>query len=227
MTLSTRFYAAALYVDPRGPYPKIGGVDVWDEQRDARVYAGPLPVIAHPPCGPWGNLRAFCTKQDRSLAPVAVEQVRRWGGVLEHPQGSKLWPECGLPKPGEPPDASGGFSVQVEQVAWGHKATKATWLYFVGVDRNLVERTRRTGGTPTHVVSQTRGKNARGLKRLGDDVRHLTPPAFAEWLVTLVRTVREGAAYACPRCRGFGRPDTDDCCSYVCADCGFAYSPTF
>lgn len=45
---------AALYVDARGPYPKISGVDCWDETRDARLYAGPWPVVAHPPCGPWG-----------------------------------------------------------------------------------------------------------------------------------------------------------------------------
>ena len=91
---------AALYVDPRGPYPSMPGVDCWDERRDARNYAGPHPVVAHPPCGPWSRLRFFCRHQARELAPLAVAQVRRWLGVLEHPMGSLLWREMALPLPG-------------------------------------------------------------------------------------------------------------------------------
>ena len=42
---------AALYVDPAGPYANQTGVDlVVPESRDARLYAGPHPVVAHPPC---------------------------------------------------------------------------------------------------------------------------------------------------------------------------------
>ena len=47
---------AALYVDPRGCYAGLPDVDVWDEQRDARTYAGPHPVVAHPPCSRWCRL---------------------------------------------------------------------------------------------------------------------------------------------------------------------------
>lgn len=81
---------ATLYVDPRGPYPKLG-VDCWDATRDARKYAGPGPVVAHPPCGPWGGLRHLYEGTEHDCAPRAVEQVRCWGGVLEHPRNSKLW----------------------------------------------------------------------------------------------------------------------------------------
>ena len=41
---------AALYVQRGGVYFDLAGVDPWDEQRDARRYAGPWPVVAHPPC---------------------------------------------------------------------------------------------------------------------------------------------------------------------------------
>lgn len=127
---------AALYIDPRGPYPGMEGVDCWDEARDATTYGGSHPIIAHPPCGPWGQLRALCRYQRRDLAPRAVAQVRRWGGVLEHPRGSLLWKEhdLALLLPGVAPDRHGGFTISVEQVAWGHACRKPTWLYLVGVD---------------------------------------------------------------------------------------------
>jgi hypothetical protein len=41
---------AALFVQARGCYYGLDDVDPWGEGRDARLYAGPWPVIAHPPC---------------------------------------------------------------------------------------------------------------------------------------------------------------------------------
>jgi hypothetical protein len=46
---------AALYVQTGGCYSGLDGVDLWDEARDARGYAGPWPVVAHPPCERWGR----------------------------------------------------------------------------------------------------------------------------------------------------------------------------
>ena len=43
---------AALYVEKDGVYSGLQGVDPWDEARDARLYAGPRPVVAHPPSSP-------------------------------------------------------------------------------------------------------------------------------------------------------------------------------
>ncbi len=40
---------AALYVDPKGVYANLPGVEVWDEEPDARLYDGPHPVVVHPP----------------------------------------------------------------------------------------------------------------------------------------------------------------------------------
>ena len=47
---------AALYVETNGSYFGLPGVDPWDEPRDARLYAGPHPVVAHPPCQRWGQM---------------------------------------------------------------------------------------------------------------------------------------------------------------------------
>jgi hypothetical protein len=192
---------AALYVDARGPYPKL--VEQWyDETRDARTYAGPLPVVAHPPCGPWGRLRHLSRKDDPTLAPIAVEQVRRWGGVLEHPRESKLWDHCGLPRPGELPDVWGGVTVQVDQCNFGHIARKTTWLYLVGVSSLGALPSRRE---PTHWISGFRSTSRprkydrrgsavpEGIKVCSAQQRRRTPVAFAEWLIALAATARRSA----------------------------------
>ncbi len=46
---------AALFVAKGGCYFGLPGVDPWDLDRDARLYAGPWPVVAHPPCERWGR----------------------------------------------------------------------------------------------------------------------------------------------------------------------------
>jgi hypothetical protein len=160
---------AALYIDPHGPYPKLLGPEMcWDEARDARTYAGPWPVVAHPPCGPWGNLRGFVTCQDASLGPVAIEQVRRFGGVLEQPETSRLFSHCGCWN-----DRIGKLWY-VEQGAFGHVAQKRTVLYTVGVPaRAIWERSLRARDSGAKVED------------LSKEQRRRTPPAFAEWLVSL------------------------------------------
>lgn len=184
---------AALYVDPRGPYLSMQGVDAWDESRDAKTYAGPYPVVAHPPCGPWGHLRHLNKYQDPTCGPLAVEAVRKFGGVLEHPNRSRLWAHCGLPRPGDPPDAFGGVTVEVDQVGWGHVARKRTWLYCVRT--TAVPAPPWPDREPTHWVSGTRGKRSAGgsippgIKACSAQQRRRSPPAFAEMLVALARSV--------------------------------------
>lgn len=122
---------AALYVSRTTPYRHLG-VDCYDERRDARLYEGPHPVVAHPPCGPWGRLAQFCTKDDPELAIIAVRQVRQFGGVLEHPAHSRLWSAMGLPLPDSLfPDEFGGCAYAIDQGDFGHRAPKPTWLYAV------------------------------------------------------------------------------------------------
>ncbi len=177
---------AALYVDPRGSYMGLPGVEIWDYRRNAKHYEGPHPVVAHPPCGPWSRLKFQCTKQDASCGPRAVAQVQKWGGVLEHPSNSSLFRHCALPPPGAPADAHGGFTLAVRQVSWGHLCAKPTWLYIVGVPIEVAQAGVRTGGEETHKVTNgPRGKQY--LPRANAFQIRVTPPAFRDWLIDLAR----------------------------------------
>ena len=110
---------------------------IWTIERDARKYAGPYPVVAAPPCAQYCQMRHL-SKDDPeaySCAPRAVEQVREFGGVLEHPARSDLWRVADLPMPGGiDRDKYGGWSLEVRQFDFGHVSLKKTWLYIVGVE---------------------------------------------------------------------------------------------
>jgi hypothetical protein len=178
----------ALYVDPMGPYPSLLGLEnCWSIERDAKRYDGPHPVIAHPDCGPWSRLRHLCRHQDPECGLHAIAQVQAYGGVLEHPADSKLWLNYGLPSPDYPADKHGGYTLRVNQVSWGHVCAKPTWLYCVRVDKALAESGIRTGGTPTHCVCK--GPGSYDLPVASKAKKRRSPRAFAEWLITLARSV--------------------------------------
>lgn len=187
---------AALYIDPRGPYPKLLGAEMcWDAERDALTYDGPWPVISHPPCAPWTTLRNLCRRDAEKVHGAhAVDVVQRFGGVLEQPAGSQLFAMYGLAEPEKAADVY-GFSIQVDQVAWGHVARKRTWLYICGVDAAWVRSTVRTGGTVTHWCSGVhtpgaRGETPPGIKVCSAQQRRRTPSAFAEWLIQIASSMR-------------------------------------
>lgn len=98
---------AALFVEPGGAYYGIADVDPWDEERDARLYPGPWPVVAHPPCARWSKLAGLVEArwgkhkrgEDGGCFASALESVRRWGGILEHPAYSAAWWTFALPRP--------------------------------------------------------------------------------------------------------------------------------
>lgn len=137
---------AALFVETNGIYFGLPNVDPWDKQRDARLYPGPHPVIAHPPCERWGRywsggpnarVRRKLGDDDGCFA-AALSAVRKYSGILEHPEGSHAWrhhhlncpPRCGG---WIAADWDGGWTCCVEQGHFGHRARKATWLYAFGV----------------------------------------------------------------------------------------------
>jgi hypothetical protein len=185
---------AVLFARSDSNYKALPGVDVWDIERDARKWPGGSPVVAHPPCRAWGRLRQFAQPRDgeKELAPWAVRQVRRFGGVLEHPAESTLWAHCGLPRPGQFPDEHGGWAMEIEQFHFGHRAEKATWLYVVGCDPDDLPAMPRRDGKATHCVRPTKAYPR--LPSITKAEREHTPPALAAWLVDLARRCKQTEA---------------------------------
>lgn len=198
---------AALFVDPEGVYVGHPELDPWDEDRDARLYAGPHPVIAHPPCERWGRFaegspsdKRFKLGDDGGCFESALRSVRTWGGVIEHPQGSHAWRTFGLPIPTgkwTPADAWGGRSCYVDQGAYGHKAKKPTWLYavlpaFPPMDWTRVWGLARVGGDGFHSSRERARAKATGrfkpFPQIPAGENHLTPPRFGEALMDLARS---------------------------------------
>ena len=185
---------AVLFARSDSVYKTLPGTDVWDIDRDAREWPGGAPVVAHPPCRAWGSLRHFAKPlpNEKDLAPWSVWQVRRWGGVLEHPAASLLFPHLGLPS-GNRIDAHGGFTLPVWQSWWGHRADKKTRLYIVGIEPRDVPAFQLKLGFSTHVISPSHNIRAGDWNyrpQLRKPEREHTPPALAEWLLELARRTR-------------------------------------
>jgi hypothetical protein len=177
---------AVLFARADSVYKELPGCDVWDIERDALKWPGGAPVVAHPPCRAWGRLRQFAKPRDgeKELALWAVDQVRRFGGVLEHPEGSTLWPTVGLPAPGQR-DAFGGWTLAIHQYEFGHRAEKATLLYIVGCDPEDLPEIPLRLGEATHCIRPT--KSYPRKPSVTKPEREHTPRPLAEWLVELAR----------------------------------------
>lgn len=189
---------AVLFARSDSVYKTLPGCDVWDAERDARNWPGGAPVVAHPPCRLWAKLRQFAKVADpeaeRMLAVQAVQAVQAHGGVLEHPAESTLWANCGLPLPGRAPDRFDGWTAEIRQCDWGHKAEKLTWLYVVGCHPDdLPELPPRA--EPTGVIKPQRGV-PRTLKIVTKAEREHTPIALAQWLIETARRTRVAARAA-------------------------------
>jgi len=209
---------AALYVETDGAYFGLPDVDPWDEARDARKYAGPYPVVAHPPCQRWGRFWHGSTRKphqfklgdDGGCFKAALESLAAFGGVIEHPADSHAWDAFGIPKP----PRSGGwvkadrsssipFGVPswtccVYQGHYGHMAGKPTWLLVVGVDRaDLPELHWGKVEQRIHPVALAKHgyEKARRIGMLamvgGKDktrIRNATPPEFRDILLRIARS---------------------------------------
>lgn len=205
---------AALYVETNGAYYGLEGVDPWDEARDARKYAGPHPVVAHPPCQRWGRMKdggpslpgGRLPHHDEGCFAAALTAVRNFGGVLEHPKDSAAWDYFGLMRPPHTggwimADSFGGWTCNVEQGHYGHLSRKATWLYAVGCELpSLI-----WGRSPQkiHPVALERHgyEKARRIGMMamvgGKDktrIRNMTPEPFRNVLISMARSARQEIA---------------------------------
>ncbi len=193
---------AALYVETGGVYYGLPDVDPWDEPRDARLYAGPWPVVAHPPCSRWGKLANVNKARygtpngdDGGCFAAALESVRRFGGVLEHPEQSIAWRRFGLPgatrgmwtQSFDDP----GCSTEVSQVVYGHGARKRTWLYYVGPQPPALDWSNPRG---EFVVGAGINTGECQGRRLPDALAIRTPLAFRDVLLDMARTASRADA---------------------------------
>lgn len=201
---------AALYVEADGAYSNLPGVDPWDEARDARAYAGPHPVVAHPPCQRWGRFWHGSTRKphqfklgdDGGCFAAALASVREFGGVLEHPAHSHAWRHFAL---STPPMAGGwrradwplnkGWTCYVEQGFYGHESRKPTWLYASGVDLPDLHWGRGEQRIPQWMIERYGYKKARRIGVVamvgGKDktkIRNATPEPFRDLLLSIARS---------------------------------------
>jgi hypothetical protein len=195
---------AALFVITNGPYFGLPNVDPWNEKRDARDYRGPHRVIAHPPCERWGRYATGGPSakvkrkvgDDAGCFESALKSVRKYGGVLEHPEASKAFKHFGLRVPDwhggwSRPDSYGGMVCCVAQGHYGHAARKMTWLYAVNC-RPIELKWGPAAGTLRldegfHSKEERRRAVKTGVcQRLSQRQRKLTPIPFRDLLIKMV-----------------------------------------
>lgn len=205
---------AALYVATGGSYYNLEGVDPWDEARDARRYAGPWPVVAHPPCQRWGKfyagqpLHIKRTGERKKLGDDggcffhALLAVRVFGGVIEHPRDSHAWKHFGLSTPPRSggwvkADEFGGWTCCVEQGRYGHYARKPTWLVAYGCKLPELDWGESEMKLDPVVVARMGLQRAKRLGEVGargggtDSAPRIgTPAPFRDLLINLARSVK-------------------------------------
>jgi hypothetical protein len=181
---------AALFLREDSAYKNRPHWDCYDINRDATSYTADLPVAVHPPCRKWGVLAhmAFQARPgEKELAFFAIDQVRRCGGVLEHPAGSKLFKEH-LPDVGMFPDEHGGFTILIDQFDFGHVAHKSTKLYICGCDfSDLPELPpKRNEHTDRSICG-----NVPGTTRCTQYMREYSPDPLIDWFEKLCDKIIE------------------------------------
>lgn len=198
---------SALFVDSRGVYPQLVS-DCWDEKRDARLYAGSNPVVAHPPCERWGRLwwsarhKGLGKGDDGGCFASAIETLRRVGGVLEHPEASHAFDRFDIHRPRTGhrwtrsllrPDE---WVTSIDQLPYGHRARKRSWLVVVGVGPEFLPALQwEHDMKPSAWVTSGRGgytpteRGAHRVELMGKVERKRTPRPFAELLIAIASMV--------------------------------------
>ena len=204
---------AALYVETDGAYFGLGGVEPWDEAKDARRYTGPLPVVAHPPCQRWGRYwhgapnkpNQYNLGEDGGCFAAALTAVRNHGGVIEHPAHSHAWKWHGIATPPKAggwvkADEFGGWTCYVEQGHYGHMSRKATWLYAVGTERPELKWGPSEQRIHPVALAKYGYEKARRIGMMamvgGKDktrIRNATPPEFRDLLLAIAGSANKAS----------------------------------
>lgn len=214
---------AALYVETDGTYFGLADVDPWDEKRDARLYRGPHPIVAHPPCQRWGRFWHGSTRKphqfklgdDGGCFEAAFWAAQTYGGVIEHPADSHAWAHYGIPKPprtGGWINACMGYGMKpawtccVYQGKYGHVAGKPTWLLVVGVPLHKLPEL-RWGKTEQRIHPRAlelhgyeKARRIGMMAMLGGKhktrLRNATPEEFRDMLIELAASATNPRSWA-------------------------------
>lgn len=186
---------AALFVRKDSSYKTRGLFDAWDIDRNAINFDGDEPVVCHPPCRAWGRLSHMATNVrdgEANLALWSIEKVRANGGILEHPNGSRLFGEY-LPVAGES-DEFGGFTIMVDQYDFGHLAHKKTNLYFYGLTLDQLPEL-PPKDTTLHFCEKGKLRsiagNVKGTTRCTQYQREYTPDRLIDYFEKVLGTILE------------------------------------
>jgi hypothetical protein len=120
--------------------------------------------------------------EEKILAIKAITWVRQWGGIVEHPECSKLWQTAGVHLPGKQ-DSFGGYTLSINQSWFGHRAQKRTLLYIVGCSQVNLPPIPISFDAIERVVRRNRATKNPTLKHISRWERDATPEALAVWLV--------------------------------------------
>lgn len=166
---------AALYVQTGGSYYNLPDVDPYDEARDARIYMGPWPVVAHPPCQRYGR---FWKGQPGNIMFGLAKPPRQGGWIKADDYG---------------------WTCRVEQGQYGHYCPKGTWLYAVGCDlpdlrwgvHPVRDEDFPADAVAKHGIEYCRRAGLMAFKGGGRDSapRIGTPPPFRDLLIGMARSV--------------------------------------
>lgn len=193
---------AALFVEKNGVYQRLLGPDLcWHAERDARLYPGPFPIVAHPPCERWGRYapRYGGIGQDEFTFQSALASLKLWGGVLEHPSGSLAWGHYAIraPKAGQGWIEAGAahpglLTCSVEQGHYGHRARKPTWLLYSGSTRppELIWGKSEAQIKPRPGRDPIKERRTGACQRMCRQERRRTPEPFAVLLIGLAGASR-------------------------------------
>ena len=189
---------AALFVAKDSIYKSFDFIDCYDAERDAMSYRGTFPVIAHPPCQLWGKMARVNFARwggehnrpgnDGGLFEYALKMVNYYGGVLEHPAQSYAFGEYEINKPSGMGWCKHGiyWVCEVWHSAYGHKANKSTWLYYVGNSPPFELDWSRPKGSHQIGFQDQRGKS-KNKPTLNKKDANATPEKFRDMLIQLAR----------------------------------------